>query len=224
MRPRISTPISCLALIALLASCSTEQAAPVPEGWLHATILGPEGETYQGTGYFHYNLNLPGSSLPIERPPFFSFYSTGVGSSAGQKFGLTGFVDERLRVDRYSLGWSEDGQTMWNLSYSVERGDSIEYFQAVDGGFRITASSDKGVKGRFSFTGVVEIVCSKEWDFVVEYENGVPQVPCSYRESDSPMIEIEGSFNALPGQPCVTYAEDEPLSHGRMRMPFCVSS
>jgi hypothetical protein len=222
MRTRSYTPILGIALIALLAaSCSSDQVAPAPEGWLSATILGDESAAYRGTGHFQSTSELPG--WPAEMPSIFFLYSAGTGSSTGEEFTLTGYDRERPGVGRYPLGASQGESYDWNLTYNVQRGDSIARYGVVDGEFEITASSNESIQGRFSITAVLGMVCSNEP--VRRDEDGIPVLPCTFHTGpELSTVEINGSFNALPDLPCErtppkTYSawEAHPV------MIFCVS-
>lgn len=211
MRTRSYTSIFGLTLIVLLAaSCSTDQAAPVPEGWFSATILGSESISYRGTGLFFSNRDLP--ALPEEVPSLFYLFSAGTGSSAGEEFILTGYQGERPRVGRYPLGRSQNGVHDWNLNYNVERGDSVALYGVVDGEFEVTASSDESIEGRFSITAVTGVVCSKERG-IVRGEDGIPILPCTFQTgTELPTVEINGSFNVLQGLPCVSISAGDTLA------------
>jgi hypothetical protein len=225
MKTRSYTPILGLALTALLAaSCSTDQAAPVPEGWLSATIIGDAPASYKGTGHFQTMSDLPG--WPAEVPSHFYLYSAGTGSSAGDEFILTGYRGERPEVGRYPLGNSqkadpEDGRYDWNLNYHEQRGDSIALYGVVDGEFEVTASSTDAIEGRFSFTAALGMVCSNE--MVGRDGDGVPVLPCTFHMGPEPtLVQIDGSFNVLAGLPCTPRSENGTSTVGRPVVIGCV--
>lgn len=222
--PHLYTPLIALTLVAFLASCSSEQAAPTPEGWLSATILGDAPATYRGTGYFESIGGPPG--LPLEMPRFFHLYSAGTGASSGAEFVLTGNRSERPEVGRYPLGKAQGTAIDWYLSYTMERGDSLAFFAAIDGEFEITASSDAAIAGRFSFTAIGGPVCSKDWSDRELDENGVPLLPCTFStDAEPPTIEVNGSFNVVHGILCEPFPGDG-TSTTEMPKPvvrFCVN-
>jgi hypothetical protein len=159
-------------------------------------------------------------------PGFFHLYSAGTGASAGAEFVLTGSRGERPEVGRYPLGRAQGTSLDWNLNYTMERGDSIALFAAIDGEFEITASSDDAIAGRFTFTAIGGPVCSKDWSNLEVDENGVPRLPCTFStEAEPPTIEVNGSFNVIHGIPCEPWPSNGDAATGMPKpvAKFCVN-
>jgi hypothetical protein len=219
------TSLAALALGLSLASCATDQTAPRDwEGWLSATISGTAGSSYRGTGFFHSTAQIP--DLPEGWPHYLYLFSAGRGASSGQEFTLRASSEAIPEPGHYSLTWSKGATFDWYAQYTVIRGDSIDFYSAVEGDLEITAASSERIEGHFAFDAVHGMTCATEWKITEVVPETSPAPPCAYNEVAKPAItRIYGSFSLANGGRCPREADTEwsAVPWYRSFMEVCMS-
>lgn len=203
------TVLAALALGLSLTSCTTDQTAPRDwEGWLSATISGTAESSYRGTGFFHSTTQIP--RLPEGWPRYLYLFAAGREASTGQEFTLRSSSEEIPEPGHYSLAWSEGAPLDWYAQYTVIRGDSIDFYSAVEGDLEITAASAERIEGRFTFDAVHSRTCATEWKITESMPDTATVPPCVYSEIAKPAItRINGSFSLANGGLCPREADTE---------------
>lgn len=178
-----------LAAVPLVAAACSD-IGPTPDGWLSAHIVGAVQTDYEGTGYFGVSKRPPGDEGTV-----FGLDSRGIGTSAGQSFGIYRPGSGRPGRGRYKLAPLEqdgDGYLVgFTAYYDRTTEDSVwEAYTARSGEVQITYSSAGLVEGTFRFSGV--LYAYDDWPDSL-WDAGPNTIT-----PGAPTIDVTGSFKAIP--------------------------
>ncbi|HLU26295.1 MAG TPA: hypothetical protein VKZ58_11375 [Longimicrobiales bacterium] len=167
------------------AGCAEPVTAPADDSWFNASIEGAVVSEYSGAGHFY---QFTRSLAPWPMPWLL------ISTSGNERFELLRRSGGLPEVGVYELRAPVDidDPPPFLASYSRLEGGQEDRYMAVSGVVEITESSPERVAGTFRFSAERRTVCRNVGPNARSCEGT--------QEDDPPVIEVSGSFEAVPFQ------------------------
>jgi hypothetical protein len=173
-----------------LAGCEATPTGTLDPSYFTALIKGDVEASYSGTGYFMTShQRMPGRPGV---PDFLILHSTDGRHGTAQTLQLFRSSVEIPPVGSYPIGADMDG-IPFRVTYTRESGGVGEHFTARSGEVVIHEASAQRIAGSFRFEAVLTATCT--------YGRGSGTCSPTPVAEGSPVIEVEGVFEAAAGRP-----------------------